>query len=180
VYRCHLSQENSDGCGGFEDRFAGLFGSAFLALITNMRFLVDWSGLSSALSPSSADVDWTLSTAMANRTVTTPEDLSALHKFLVSGRGPFSTVEKPFVDFEGLSKDTAMIQSVNRLTFRDPAVWEAMSQRRTVFVSTNRDMAVAWVNSQAKKHGWPTPADALLHSTYPLVIDHGGGALVPV
>jgi len=110
-------------------------------------------------------------------------------------------VEKPFVDVEGLSKDTAMIQSVNRLTFRDPAVWEAMSQRRTVFVSTNRGMAVAWVDSQAKKHGWPTvaglegvstsipspyyaclfgilfrnsPADALLHSTYPLVVDHGG------
>ena len=158
VYQCRAVYGDSDDCGGFGDRLAGLFGATFLAMSTNRSIFFDWTGLQDFFRTNV--VDWDYDAATKAGLLSSASDLKVL-SLRIDTRTPQMNESVPFLPIPGLSSDSAVISGLNLqqpVLFSRQTWWSAMKPHRVVYLHSNRGLNAQWVADQTKleqHHAWP-------------------------
>lgn len=147
IFQCRLSPP--DDCGGFGDRVSGLMGTAFFALATGRKLLIDWPGLPSVLAEGL--ISWRYDAKLWN--------LSKADKSILAATASLSTTSsRSFPDpaYSGLSARAAVFTQLNAVGHREPTIHRAAAAHELIFLRTNRAGSRNWLHSLAATNGWPS------------------------
>eukprot|EP00933_Yihiella_yeosuensis_P073849 TRINITY_DN82622_c0_g1_i1.p1 TRINITY_DN82622_c0_g1~~TRINITY_DN82622_c0_g1_i1.p1 ORF type:complete len:451 (+),score=45.55 TRINITY_DN82622_c0_g1_i1:99-1355(+) len=139
VYRCR----KQDDCGGWGDRFAGIVGSAFLAMSLKRSFKIEWPGLDAVLKYDARIYNWSYDEQSTKLWL---KDRTILRRGVIKdSSGVF-----PDKDFPDLSDDAAVLNVLNLDGYPLNPILGNYFRYRILFFHGNRGLSRRWFQAWAK------------------------------